>query len=73
MSKIHIAIAIILLVGCSLFTPTVPSVVEQMLAKAAERVAEEAGKKLADVPMQCDFEIDQNSKKLLMLCEADLR
>lgn len=69
----YIAILALFFTHCSLFSPSVPTVVEQMVIQAAEKVAEEVGKHLGDVPMQCDFEIDHVDKKLLMLCEADLK
>jgi hypothetical protein len=71
--KYILIILALVLSGCGLFSTSVPSVVDHMLTKAAERVAEEVGKELADIPMQCDFEIDHLDKKLLMLCEADLK
>ena len=58
--------------GCGLFSSGVPEAVQTMALKAAERVAKEVGKELSEVPMQCEFELDQKSRKLLMLCEADL-
>ena len=73
MMKYLVLIFLMLLCGCSLFTPAVPAVVESMVLMAAERVAEEVGKELGDVPMECEFEIDQEHHKLLMLCEADLK
>ena len=65
--------SLLLLSSCSLFTPAVPAVVESMVLMAAERVAEEVGKELGDVPMECEFELNQQERKLYMLCEADLK
>lgn len=72
--KYSIIVYVLLLGGCALLSPSrVPSVVEDMVAKAAQKVAEEIGKELGDVPTTCEFEIDRLQKKLLMLCEADLK
>ena len=63
----------LLLEGCGLFSSGVPAAVETMVGKAADRVAKMIGKELGDVPMECEFEIDQKGDQLLMLCTADLK
>jgi len=70
-----IAVALTAVLGCGLFSSAVvPTAVEQMVIKAAERIADEVGKELSKVPMTCEFEISNTAGKrvLLMLCEADL-
>ncbi|MBW2675804.1 MAG: hypothetical protein JRD89_20755 [Deltaproteobacteria bacterium] len=63
---------VLLLSGCSLFTPSVPSVVERMVEMAADQAMNEAGKALSEVPISCEFEYDRLTKMMHMLCEADL-
>jgi hypothetical protein len=64
---------IVFIEGCSLFTSTVPSVVERMVEMAADQAMKEANKELSDVPISCEFEYDRLTKKMHMLCEADLK
>jgi hypothetical protein len=67
------AILILLVSGCGLLGPSVPSVVQQMVEAAAQKTLEEVNKELEDVPIECEFEYDHLKKKLFMLCEADLK
>lgn len=64
-----IVLAVMVLAACSIFQP---STVEDLLKTVAERIAERSGLTV-DVFNCNDYEIDRVNRKLLMLCEADLK
>jgi hypothetical protein len=59
----------VFMVACSMFKPTT---VEDLLKTVAEKIAERSGLTV-DVFRCNDYEIDRINRKLLMLCEADLK
>lgn len=64
-----VVIAAMVLVGCSIFKP---ATVEDLLKTVAEKLVESHGLTV-DVFRCNDYEIDRINRKLLMLCEADLK
>lgn len=61
---------IILLMGCGseAYLPAVTNVILEV----ARIAREQTGKDIKDVPVECEYEHNPDTKKILILCEADL-
>lgn len=64
-----VVVSVMVLAACSMFKP---ATVEDLLKNVAERIAEQHSLTV-DVFRCNDYEIDRVNRKLLMLCEADLK